>query len=435
MSTMEQYHGMPKYLRRMIASYLSNRILWYDTEAGPRTYKVTGGVPQGSVLGPTLWNVMYDGILRLRLPAGASLIAFADDVAVLVVAKQLETVENIFHEAMGIIQHWMTSVGLSLAGHKTEAVLFTGRKKREDVTIHVGSNVIRTQPSLRYLGMLMDQRLSFKDNIVAISDKATAYSGILARLMPNIGGPRQSRRLLLSSVSTSVLLYGAPVWAGSLKVQAYRKVIASSYRLGAVRTACAYRTISDDAVCVIAGMLPVDILAAERQRLYLRKGAHAPGNNNSEVMRRGEREVSLEQWQERWDLSPKGRWTHLLIPNIRDWVARIHGEVNYHLTQFLSGHGCFKAYLKRMHLIASAECPSCRGVEETPSHVMVDCPRFEVPRQELEAEMGETLQTPEGLVRSMLQSRNNWAAARRFVVTVMNELQRIDNERKRSTVE
>ena len=36
-----------------------NRVLEYETEEGFKTYKVTGGLSQGSVLGPTLWNAMY----------------------------------------------------------------------------------------------------------------------------------------------------------------------------------------------------------------------------------------------------------------------------------------------------------------------------------------------------------------------------------------
>ncbi|GBP14366.1 hypothetical protein EVAR_98823_1 [Eumeta japonica] len=43
----------------------------------------------------------------------------------------------------------------------------------------------------------------------------------------------------------------------------------------------------------------------------------------------------------------KGRWTHRLIPQIDFWLNRNHGEVNYYLTQMLSGHGCFRAYLHR----------------------------------------------------------------------------------------
>ncbi|XP_070142229.1 uncharacterized protein [Drosophila kikkawai] len=88
--------NIPSYLLNVALSYFSNRVLTTDTCLGSRAYKVSAGVPQGSVLGPLLWNAMYDGVLRLPMPEGTSLVGFADDVAIVVVAKELATVEALF---------------------------------------------------------------------------------------------------------------------------------------------------------------------------------------------------------------------------------------------------------------------------------------------------------------------------------------------------
>lgn len=57
----------PRYMRRMIHSYLSDRNVTYTTSNGNigRT-KVLMGVPQGFVFGPYLWNVTYDQILKVE---------------------------------------------------------------------------------------------------------------------------------------------------------------------------------------------------------------------------------------------------------------------------------------------------------------------------------------------------------------------------------
>ncbi|XP_044590869.1 uncharacterized protein LOC123269324 [Cotesia glomerata] len=66
--------NVPEYLCRIVASYFTDRVLKYDTKNGLKEYDITGGVPQGSVLGPLLWNIMYDGLLRLKLPRSVKLV-------------------------------------------------------------------------------------------------------------------------------------------------------------------------------------------------------------------------------------------------------------------------------------------------------------------------------------------------------------------------
>lgn len=120
--------GVSLYLRRLIRSYFEDRWLEYETSAGVKKRKISGGVPQGSVLGPLLWNIMYDGILHLKLPKATEIIGFADDIAVVVTAKHLTEICDKTNRTIEVVQSWLQRNGLKLAEQKTEAVLISSRK-------------------------------------------------------------------------------------------------------------------------------------------------------------------------------------------------------------------------------------------------------------------------------------------------------------------
>ena len=59
----------PKFILNIIFDYFRQRKLLYATDEGSKMYVITVGVPQGSVPGPPLWNLMYDGVLMVDTQA------------------------------------------------------------------------------------------------------------------------------------------------------------------------------------------------------------------------------------------------------------------------------------------------------------------------------------------------------------------------------
>ena len=426
---------VPLYLRKVISSYLSGRILLYNTDDGIHSYNITSGVPQGSVLGPLLWNIVYDGLLGQILSEGVSIVAFADDVALVVVAKRIEEVQYIGEQAIEVVAEWLNSHGLSLAAEKTEAVLISRTKKRQYVTFQVENKTIRSVDAIKYLGITIDARLSFREHILNAGKKASETANVLAGIMPNIGGPKQPRRTLLSSVVSSVILYGAPIWADAMCSNVtYRATCRRACRTVMLRIARAYRTVSDIALSVIAGFPPIDLIAEERATKYREGRSSREEDTATERCYNKWSRRTYEAWQRRWDQAHKGRWTHRIIPDVGEWTNRKHGLVTFHLTQVLTGHGCFRSFLHRIRVYDSAECPTCPGRVEDVEHVFFHCPRFTEERELFLTSWGGPL-TPEGMGRCLIASQEGWDAAVVFAKTVverLNSIRKAEERRGRS---
>ena len=89
---------------------------------------MTAGVPQGFILQPLLWNVMYDEILGLQLPNGTKIVSFADNIAIVLVAKTVREIEEKTKAAIQNVGAWLDEAGLTLAAYTAEVVFISGQK-------------------------------------------------------------------------------------------------------------------------------------------------------------------------------------------------------------------------------------------------------------------------------------------------------------------
>ena len=407
--------GIPSPLRKILQSYFEDRRLIIDTSEGPVEMRISAGVPQGSILGPTLWNIMYDGVLGVTLPEGAEVIGYADDLVVLVPAVTPQAASSKAEEAVQAVVEWLSRHRLTIAPEKTEMTLISSMKRSPAVSINVGGVVVPSQRSIRYLGVWLHDHLSWLPHVQQAAAKAMKTAEAVTRLMPNHSGPKSSRARLLAAVADSILRYGAPVWSEGLEKQQCRRLVRRVQRKTAIRVCRAFRTVRGDTAVLLAGMLPICRIIEEDSRVHHR--LHQEGSVDlASVVRREERDRTMLEWQRQWDedaasadASRYTRWTHRVLPDVRTWQSRKHGDVTFHLSQVLSGHGFFRDYLCNMGFTSSPDCPWCPGAAETAEHAVFQCPRFAAVREELLGSEGPNPVTPDSLQASLLQSPERWS--------------------------
>ena len=173
--------GIRGQLLNWIHDYLSNRhqrVVLDGISSVP--VAVTSGVPQGSILGPLLFNIVMDSITRLQLSKNAGLILYADDILLF---KPIDSPDDISQLQADVdkILSWMASQGLTPNHTKTQVLPITRSRNALLIDISINGHRIVPVSSVKYLGVSISSDLSWSGHIGKLCKKAKQHLGLIHR--------------------------------------------------------------------------------------------------------------------------------------------------------------------------------------------------------------------------------------------------------------
>jgi len=138
----------------------------------------------------------------------------------------------------------------------------------------MNNKAITQLQTIKYLGIIFDYKLSFRDHINYVADKCTKLIFQLAKSAKlNWGLSHKALQTIYLGGIQPLLVYGAPVWSKALRKENHKARLLKVQRLINIKMTKAYRTVSNEAHCVLTGMMPLDIKIDQEAQLYqLTKG-------------------------------------------------------------------------------------------------------------------------------------------------------------------
>ena len=203
-------YGLDRSACLLLCSYLYNRHQRVRIGSVRSEWlNLNRGVPQGSVLGPVLFNIYINDMFMFNTKC--DIYNYADDNCISFSSDDVHNIENVLKEELNVFMKWFEKNSLSANATKFQSMLVYSRKKPlKDIDINFENVSITSSDCIKMLGIHVDERLNFDQHVTYICRKAGRQINVLKRMKNVLDF--ESRLCIYRSFILSNFSYCPVVW-------------------------------------------------------------------------------------------------------------------------------------------------------------------------------------------------------------------------------
>ena len=146
--------------------------------------EIVCGIPQGSILGPLLFLIYVNDLPNCLKYTSCNM--FADDTQIYTSSSNIDSIANTLNEDLANVSDWMRANKLSLNASKTEYMVIGSHKRRHQTRggppITLGDNKIKRVKVTKSLGLMIDETLTWDEQVTLIRKKVNKGLNVMRRL-------------------------------------------------------------------------------------------------------------------------------------------------------------------------------------------------------------------------------------------------------------
>ena len=251
--------GTNRILVEWIKKILENRRIRMEMAGVTVEGKTEIGVTQGGILSPILWNLIMNKLINDR-NGTVEYFCYADDIAIVARGPVTSTLVNIIREEIRQLERWATANSMRFSASKTVAMRITNKRKTKNYDIQIGGENIQWVREFKYLGVIIDDKMTFNKHIDAVCSKARGCLFQCQKVLGKTWGLKPKvMKWMYEMIIKPVITYGSVVWCKRLQVQQSRKKIERVHSMACRMIGNTLKSTPTTALEIILDIKPIDL--------------------------------------------------------------------------------------------------------------------------------------------------------------------------------